>query len=262
MIPAAQTGERLNEESDLFEIDRLRHLAAYAFAKQRAQGARTLDFGCGSGYGAAELVGAARAVVGVDRFIPEARVRYEGVRYVQADLEQAPLRSERFDLVVSFQVIEHLLDPTRYLDAITGSLKPSGMALISTPNILQSDRENPFHVHEYAPEELRARLLEHFREVEMLGVGTSSNVSGYYQERLRRIRRIVRLDPLGLRRRLPRALVDWLFANSAVLVRRGIQSGSGLPDADLRDFPIASVDDDCLDLLAVCREPLGRSPSR
>jgi 2-polyprenyl-3-methyl-5-hydroxy-6-metoxy-1,4-benzoquinol methylase len=262
VTPAAQTGERLNEESDLFEIDRLRHLAAYEFAKERARDARTLDFGCGSGYGAAELAEVAGIVVGMDRFVPEAQARYGGVRYLRADLKATPLRSGHFDLVVSFQVIEHLVDPSRYLEAIAEALAPNATALISTPNILKSDRENPFHVHEYAPEELRACLLGHFREVEMLGVGTSPAVANYYEERLHRIRRIVRLDPLGLRRHLPRSLVDWLFANLAVLVRRGIQTSSGFPDADIDDFPIAAVDDSCLDLLAVCREPIGRDRSR
>ncbi len=252
---ANPTGERLNEESDLFEVDRMRHHAAYAFARARAAGRQVLDFGCGSGYGAAELAEVARSVVGVDRFIPAPSDRRRSVSYVQADLERAPLSSSHFDLVVSFQVIEHLVDPDRYLGAIAGSLKPEGQALISTPNLLQSDCENPFHVHEYAPGELADCLREYFDEVEMLGVGTSSAVGVYYRERLERIRRIVRLDPLRLRRRLPSALIDWLFANLAVVVRRGIQSGSGMPTATINDFPIAPVDDACLDLLAVCSSP-------
>jgi SAM-dependent methyltransferase len=252
---SAPTGERLNEQSDLFAIDKVRHLAAYAFAAERAIGARVLDFGCGSGYGAAELASPAKVVVGVDRYIPPVEDRRPGVTYVRADLEVAPLVASAFDLVVSFQVIEHLVDPTQYLRAIAGALAPGGAALISTPNILVSDRENPYHVHEYEADELRDRALEHFERVEMLGVGSGPAVAGYYEARLRNIRRIVRLDPLGLRKRLPEGLTNWLFAHLAVIVRAGIKRDEGMHAADLGDFPIAPVDAECLDLLAVCEQP-------
>jgi hypothetical protein len=77
----------------------------------------------------------------------------------------------------------------------------------------------------------------------------------YYNERLRRIAKIVKIDPLRLRQRLPRGLIDWLFAKFAVIVRRGIAESDGLPEVTLDDFPIVPVEDDCLDLMAVCRGP-------
>jgi hypothetical protein len=72
----------------------------------------------------------------------------------------------------------------------------------------------------------------------------------------------VRLDPLGLRRVLPRALIDRLFAAFAVVVRRGIQQSDGLPEVGLDDFPIGAATDDCLDWLAVCRVPRGPAGAR
>jgi hypothetical protein len=67
-----------------------------------------------------------------------------------------------------------------------------------------------------------------------------------------RIRRIMRLDPLGLRNALPRSLVEWLFARFAVLVRRNTARDDGAPDATWRDFPVGPADTRCLDLLALC----------
>lgn len=258
----AFTGERLHEGSELFGVDLIRHRRAYRHAIETAEregkGARVLDMGCGSGYGAAELAASLPVVVGVDRVPPDPHTRREGLHFVRADLRAMPLAARSFPLVVSFQVIEHLEDPSHYLAAIADALTRDGVALVSTPNLLQSDRENPYHVHEYEAAELRECLLAFFEEVEMLGVGASPPVARYYDERLARIATIVRLDPLRLRQRLPRGLIDWLFAKLALVVRRGIQQGSGLPEADFSDFPIAAADERCLDLLAVCRGPRER----
>ena len=255
MSDVAFTGERLHEGNRLFGVDLVRHRAAYRVAAELCEGARVLDLGCGSGHGIVDLAPAARVVVGVDRVAPDREARSGAIHFVRADLGGIPLASAHFDLAVSFQVIEHLEDPGPYLAEIARLVRPEGTVLISTPNLLTSDRENPYHVHEYLSEELAARLSDHFTRVEMRGVGASPRVARYAEARLRRIRTITRLDPLALRRRLPRALIDWAFARLAVLVRRSIQRSDGLPDVGLEDFPIGPADDACLDLLAVCRGP-------
>jgi hypothetical protein len=119
-----------------------------------------------------------------------------------------------------------------------------------------SDGVNPFHVHEYEPQELAACLRRRFRSVELRGIGASEPVHRYLAQRSQRIRRIMRLDPLRLRDRLPRALVELLFARFALLVRRQTQASDGTPEATWRDFPLGPPDARCLDLLAVCRDPL------
>ena len=255
MSQTSFTGERLHAGDNLFQVDLARHRAAYRFALERAADAHVLDMGCGSGYGAVELAKMAPSVVGLDRVSPDSSARKGGVRYVRGDLNGVPLADASFDLVVSFQVIEHLEDPNRYLTAIARVMRPNGTALITTPNLLTSDRENPYHVHEYEPEELGECLRGHFEEVELLGVSASPKVSPYFEARLRRIRRITRLDPLGLRRRLPAWLVERLFAAFALLVRRGIRQSDAMPEASWKDFPIGPADAACIDLLAVCRRP-------
>jgi len=254
----AFTGERLHEGSKLFGVDLARHHAAYEFAAARAAGLDVIDLGCGSGYGAAKLVASTASLVGLDRVRPDTHARQAPVRWLRADLYGIPLAPQSFDLVVSFQVMEHLDDPTAYLEAIGRLMRPGGSAIITTPNILTSDRANPFHVHEYQADELAQRLGEYFESVEMKGVGQTEPVARYQAQRLKRIRSIMRLDPLGLRDRLPRPLVEWLFARFALLVRRGIQqSDEGMPDVTTADFPIGAADDECIDLLAICRDPRG-----
>ncbi len=258
------TGERLHADSALFGVDLVRHRAAYAFAIETARreaSGRVLDLGCGTGYGTAELAealgeGAATTrIYAIDRISPDPEARHPRAHFLRADMNGMPLHDGCFDLVVSFQVIEHLADPSHYLATIARTLRPGGVALITTPNLLESDRENPFHVHEYAPDELARVLAGYFEEVEMLGVTATPAPMAYYKARLDRIRRIVRIDPLGLRRVLPRGLIDWLFGRLAVVVRRGIADTDELADVTLADFPIVPVVDDCLDLMAVCRRP-------
>lgn len=214
-----------------------------------------LDLGCGSGYGTASLARSHPRVVGLDRIRPDRASREGAGRFVRARLEGIPFAGRSFGLIVSFQVIEHLEDPTLYLDAIAGLLAADGVALITTPNRLMSDRVNPFHVHEYQAEELAACLRRRFRSVELHGIGASEPVRRYLELRSQRIRRIMRLDPMHLRDRVPRRMVEWLFARFALLVRRQTHASDGSPDATWRDFPVGPADARCLDLLAVCRDP-------
>lgn len=249
------TGERLHAGDALFAVDLARHEAAYRIASARSGAGRVLDLGCGSGYGAAGLAAAGARVVALDRVPPDPESRRGAARFVRADLGAVPLAPHAFELVASFQVIEHLVDPGPYLDAIARCLAPGGTAILTTPNLLSSDRVNPYHVHEYTAAELEPLLRTRFADVEMHGVGASEPVRRYLDARSRRIRRIVRLDPLRLRDRLPRALVLRLFALFAILVRRQTGAGEGTPEASWRDFPLGPADERCLDLLAICRTP-------
>src|SRR6056297_1122941 len=64
------TGERVIEEA--YHRSRgvyfiyVMHAASYWFAESYCVGARVIDLGCGSGYGAARIAKVARAVVGID----------------------------------------------------------------------------------------------------------------------------------------------------------------------------------------------------
>ena len=254
MSRARFTGERLHDDLPLFGVDLARHQAAYEFAAARFVGARVLDLGCGSGAGTALLARAGAHAIGIDRVAPDAASRRTTAAFCLADLSALPLRAHSFDAVVSFQVIEHLRDPAPYLRAIGELLAPRGAALISTPNRQLSDGVNPYHVREYLGGELGDLLVRHFAEVEMFGVGTSGPVRDHLAARSRRIRAVMRLDPLRLRDRLPRAWVETLFALGARLVRRAGARAEGAPDATWRDFPIGPADDaTSLDWLVVCR---------
>ncbi len=169
------TGERLIPGE--VDVDLLNeHLARYAFASRLARGKRVLDAGCGAGYGSAELAQAALSVVGLDR-APEA-LEFAGTHYraPNLDFEQAsctaiPHPAATFDLVVAFEVIEHLENWRGLLEEARRVLCPGGQLIVSTPNKLyytESRGEhgaNPFHVHEFTFEEFCAELRSVFAHV-------------------------------------------------------------------------------------------------
>ena len=250
-----RTGERLDDASALYRADLARHRAAYRFALTFPAHGCVVDLGCGTGYGTAELAAAGQRAIGVDRARPAAHARAGGAVFVRGDLERLPFAAERFDRVVSCQVIEHFADPNAYLAETARVLRAGGSALFTTPNRLESDGENPYHLHEYTAEELAEVLFRHYERVELRGVHAHGAAARYHAERLRSIRRITRLDPLGLRRRLPRGIVDRAFAWLSILVRLGARWRGALDPVADDDYRVGPVGPTCIDLLAICAKP-------
>lgn len=163
----------LASENDT-ELIRL-HLARYEFAKELVIGKNVLDVACGSGYGSAILKAAGAAkVVGLDissKTIEYAKADFQnqGVEFVVGNAED--LSAYRgFDVIVSFETIEHLQHPEKFLQEISRALAPDGILIISTP---RREREgspgNPFHVKEWTEDEFAALLSRHFRLVNSYG---------------------------------------------------------------------------------------------
>jgi SAM-dependent methyltransferase len=130
-----------------------------------------LDAACGEGYGTALLAGAgADPAVGVEidgQVVEHARRRY-GLDFRMADVLDLPFHDGSFDLVVSFETIEHVRDPDAALDELGRVMAPGGLLLLSTPNKHQYLVENEFHEREFTHEELVALLRARFRSVRIL----------------------------------------------------------------------------------------------
>ncbi|MBI3783371.1 MAG: class I SAM-dependent methyltransferase [Deltaproteobacteria bacterium] len=253
------TGERLVADDLLFAADFARHLVAYRFAQQWVRGKSVLDAGCGDGYGTELLAQHAARAVGVDRSaetIAVARQRYRraNLEYRVCDLHRLADLHDSFDVVSHFQVIEHLHDPVPFLRQARQVLQPGGALIITTPNRLNSFVENPYHVHEYLAAELRQLLSQVFDQIEILGVCGNDKVMTFERQRGVQAKRILRLDPLGLRNLLPRRVVEWAYARLARVVRRRIHSAEpGVTAIGVDDFSIGNDAEASLDLLAICR---------
>jgi 2-polyprenyl-3-methyl-5-hydroxy-6-metoxy-1,4-benzoquinol methylase len=158
------------------------HMARYRFASTYVRDAFVLDAGCGCGYGSYYLAeNGARKVIGID--ISEEALQFAKSHYIKDNVEfermdavKLLFESNSFDVVVSFEVIEHVRDYERYLREIRRVLKPSGVLILSTPNKKFStlpDCETPtwkWHTKEFYPRELKQILKDYFEQVEVLGL--------------------------------------------------------------------------------------------
>ncbi|MBD3384037.1 methyltransferase domain-containing protein [candidate division KSB1 bacterium] len=180
--PISDLGERMiptqgGEVSFVFS----RHLFAYRYLLPSVSNKSVLDIGCGTGYGSYILSGKAVSVVAVDYdkdAIDYCREHYQNtnLKYLEMDAKQIEL-NEKFDIIVSFQMIEHLTQPKEFLVSIKRLLKSNGLVFISTPNVQKPDHEknkNPFHHHEMNDAQFRDLLSGVFTSVEILGITYAS----------------------------------------------------------------------------------------
>jgi 2-polyprenyl-3-methyl-5-hydroxy-6-metoxy-1,4-benzoquinol methylase len=165
------TGERLIPERQRGELVHAEHLARYRLAAQLAEGRQVLDVACGEGYGTAMLsaAGAAGATgVDVDSAAVEHARSHHAIDARVADIRSLPFDDGAYDLVVSFETIEHVEEPERALDELARVCAPGGLLVISTPNAGQYLVENEFHVREFEHDEFVGMLRERFAEVRLL----------------------------------------------------------------------------------------------
>ncbi|MCT7659168.1 class I SAM-dependent methyltransferase [Mycobacterium deserti] len=173
------TGERtvpgLAEENYWFR----RHEVVYERLAERCAHRDVLEAGCGEGYGADLIAEVARRVIGLDydeSTVAHVRARYPRVQMRHGNLASLPLADGEVDVVVNFQVIEHLWDQGQFVAECHRVLRPGGVLLMSTPNRItfspgSATPLNPFHTRELNAAELTELLVTGGFSVEsMLGV--------------------------------------------------------------------------------------------
>jgi len=243
------TGERtvpgLAEENYWFR----RHEVVYQRLSARCTGSDVLEAGCGEGYGADLIAGVARRVIGLDydeTTVAHVRARYPRVDMRHGNLAALPLDDASVDVVVNFQVIEHLWDQPQFVAECLRVLRPSGLLMMSTPNRVtfspgRDTPVNPFHTRELNADELTELL-------ESAGFTVESMHGVFHGDRL------AALDAKHggsiIDAQIARALADapWpaeLLADVASV---------GVDDFDLVDAHERAIDDS-LDLVAIAVRP-------
>ncbi len=176
----ARTVDPSFDRSDMVQelVARLR----FAASKTAFSGKSILDYGCGTGLALQwlRLHTDAEKLVGVDiseGAIKYAKARYPGIDFRVLNIEQpSPDLYSEFDLVLSFEVLEHLLEPNAALRQAAYYLRANGVLVISTPNrtVFSAGMEpspiNATHIHEMDIEEFEAILQRHFTEVSVWGM--------------------------------------------------------------------------------------------
>jgi ubiquinone/menaquinone biosynthesis C-methylase UbiE len=174
-------GERLDSKSSLAKNNLLEHLIRYKFVIGDPEQV-VLDIGCGSGHGSHTLASKFKEVYAVD--ISEEAISYAkkywnlpNIKFTIGDSLSIPFPEDKFDVVVAFEVFEHLTDWKKFLLEIKRVLKPTGKLYISTPNkTLYSPGTkkpiNPHHIFEMTIPEFESALSEYFNVESIYGQRT------------------------------------------------------------------------------------------
>jgi 2-polyprenyl-3-methyl-5-hydroxy-6-metoxy-1,4-benzoquinol methylase len=134
------------------------HVLRYEWVKEFVKDKRVLDIACGAGFGSYQLAkeGNAARVTGYD--IDEKTITYAAIKNKHPKLDFRVNDAETFgsnseyDIIVSFETIEHLKRPLEFLKNINRALVPGGVFFVSTPISSLPENNNPdnkYHITEW-----------------------------------------------------------------------------------------------------------------
>ena len=134
------------------------HEQRYKWALNFTKEKNVLDIACGSGKGSYIMAveGKAKQVLGCD--IESDAIRYASIKYKAQNLsykiQDATKLKENisFDVIVSFETIEHIKETEFYLNSIYSHLNNNGIFIVSTPISEYEENtkpKNPYHVVEW-----------------------------------------------------------------------------------------------------------------
>ncbi|MDI9432493.1 MAG: class I SAM-dependent methyltransferase [Planctomycetota bacterium] len=148
-------------------------------------GDRILEIGCGIGAVVSTLAGQGCRVTGTD--ISRVAIEYGQSKYPGLDLqvqaaEELAFADETFEVVLSFDLFEHIAQIDRHVSEVHRVLKPQGHYLFQTPNKLsnatfetlshRSLKWRRYHPSLHTPGQLRRRLGRHGFEVSFVKVNS------------------------------------------------------------------------------------------
>jgi 2-polyprenyl-3-methyl-5-hydroxy-6-metoxy-1,4-benzoquinol methylase len=185
-----------------------RHMIAYQEASKHINGT-VLEIGSGEGYGIRVLAPESVKYVAIDKHNTPIDANISNVEFHQLSVPPLSLFADNtFDMVVTFQVIEHIMNDHFFIQEIKRVLKQDGLLIMTTPNRQMSLTRNPWHVREYKLDSMTALISKYFRSYQINGVFGNEKVMAYYEENRRSVKKFTRFDIFRLQYILPRKLLQ------------------------------------------------------
>lgn len=201
------TGERLvinKEVKNQYNNVLQEHIERYKLACKYVRNKKVLDAACGAGYGAKMLkISGAVQVLGLDiskESLENAEKTYKeaDIEFVQGDINVLPFEDNCFDVVVSFETIEHIKDGSKWIAESARVIKDNGLFIVSTPNrdvtnpgtYIEERPLNPYHQYEYTISEFAGELLKHYEIIDLFGQTIIKNNDLAVYKILRQLRKL------------------------------------------------------------------------
>lgn len=147
----------------------VQHVERYNFALDYIQeNDVVLDIACGVGYGTYLMSQTGAKVIGNDYdkdTIELAKRAYPNLDFGVANALDLPYEDNSFDVVITFETIEHVDDGDKFLREMHRVLKPGGVFICSTPNVSFTSHP-PYHIKEYEINEFFFLVKKYFDEVD------------------------------------------------------------------------------------------------
>ncbi len=170
------------------------HVARYKFACDQLSGGTVCDVACGVGYGSNLLAGKVDKVVGVDigdDAIDWANKHFKADKtsFFNCDILKGWPVDESFDAVVSYETIEHLAEPEKFVSEIFDRLKPGGKLFMSLPNGPRdkAKRDNPHHLQHFADDQITSLITRYFKNAKFYTLLYKHNLRHYINKWHRRL---------------------------------------------------------------------------
>ena len=241
----------------------LMHVASYRFAQRYTVGRRVLDLGCGSGYGSALVATGATDVVAVD--VSRDAIAYAANHHGAPNLvyqvirpgESLPFADASFDVVLSFQVIEHVADDVAYIAEARRVMREGGTLIVITPNrtvrLLRGQKPwNRWHLREYDAASLTSLFDRARMSADMYYMTVSDRIAAIENKRYRRLKWLTLPFTLPF---LPEPLrVLGLNLLHAVAPKPKAGSTPGPGDLDESEIDIGRRSNGALNLVAIAEK--------
>jgi glycosyltransferase involved in cell wall biosynthesis/ubiquinone/menaquinone biosynthesis C-methylase UbiE len=236
--------ERIILEEETFSGPLAAHLKRYDFAKHFCANKVVLDAACGTGYGSHYLAEFAKEVIGIDiskEAITYAKEHYqrENIQFKAMDVHNLEFPDKYFDAVCSFETLEHLEEPVKFVSEVKRVLKDDGIFIISTPYTKRTtyNPKNPYHKVEFSRKEFEGFLKKYFMNVEIFGQRRLQSIFHYYLQKIDIFHLRAMLSPF-VRRKICHAVATQSW-----------------DEADLRDFTISKERlKRTTELIGVCKD--------
>lgn len=174
------------------------HIKSYDFVAPFCKNKKVLDIGCFIGYGETRIFSQATEIVAIDsddnalEFARQNRT-IPNTRFEKIDAERLPFSNETFDIVIAFQLIEHISpnEVGNFLSEVKRVSKENGLLFIVTPNrkfrLMPFQRPwNPEHYQEFTAKALLKILKTTFVNVQIMGIRAKDWIEEIERRRVRR----------------------------------------------------------------------------
>jgi 2-polyprenyl-3-methyl-5-hydroxy-6-metoxy-1,4-benzoquinol methylase len=171
-------------EGPPYPFDSVLHLSRYSWSVEHLihSGDTAIDFGCGTGFGAALISNFCSHVTAIDLdpgvLALSERWGTKNVSFLCDDACSKDLtdrvRARNVDVILSMETIEHLEDYFTYIENAIAMMKPAGVFAVGTPNRTMTYERYPnrshmdvSHVQEFSAISLGRTLSGYFDDVEV-----------------------------------------------------------------------------------------------